>query len=106
MHSVITLYCPASGSARISKSGGSEYVNIGTPEETLLETYFVTLSKFNFDRAREQCVSLVLLAASLFLALYPGPEGGLVPIACACANYPKKSWGAANDYVFSPSSRA
>lgn len=52
-------YTPASGSARISKSGGSEYVNIGTPEETLLETYFVTLSKFNFDRAREQCVSLV-----------------------------------------------
>ena len=51
----------ASASARLSKSGGSEYVNIGTPEETLLETYFVTLSKFNFDRAREQCVSLVNL---------------------------------------------
>ena len=56
----ILYYTPASGSARISKSGGSEYVNIGTPEETLLETYFVTLSKFNFDRAREQCVSMVI----------------------------------------------
>ena len=56
---ILCYYCPASGSARISKSGGLEYVNIGTPEETLLETYFVTLSKFNFDRAREQCVSLV-----------------------------------------------
>lgn len=54
----LLLLHPASGGARISKSGGSEYVNIGTPEETLLETYFVTLSKFNFDRAREQCVSL------------------------------------------------
>ena len=48
---------PASGKA----GGGSEYVNIGTPEETLLETYFVTLSKFNFDRAREQCVSVIKL---------------------------------------------
>ena len=46
-----------SGNARSTKPGGSEYVNIGTPEETLLETYFVTLSKFSFDRAREQCVS-------------------------------------------------
>ena len=56
---ILCYYCSASGSARISKSGGLEYVNIGTPEETLLETYFVTLSKFNFDRAREQCVSLI-----------------------------------------------
>lgn len=55
---ILCYYFSASGSARISKSGGLEYVNIGTPEETLLETYFVTLSKFNFDRAREQCVSL------------------------------------------------
>ena len=34
------------------------------------------------------------------LALYPGPlrgrRKGLVPIACACTNYPKKTWGAAN----------
>ena len=59
---ILCYCCPASGSARISKSGGLEYVNIGTPEETLLETYFVTLSKFNFDRAREQCVSLVFKA--------------------------------------------
>ncbi len=35
---------------------GSEFVNIGSPEENLLETYFVLLSKFSFDRAKEQCV--------------------------------------------------
>ena len=40
-----------------SASSRTEYVNIGTPEETVLETYFVMLSKFNFYRAREQCVS-------------------------------------------------
>lgn len=62
IHNLVKAPClylvlhPVSSSAR--KPGGSEYVNIGTPEETLLETYFVTLSKFNFDRAREQCVSL------------------------------------------------
>lgn len=33
----------------------SEYVCVGTPEETVLETYFVMLSKFNFERAKEQC---------------------------------------------------
>lgn len=41
----------------VSRSG-LEYVNIGTQEETALETYFVMLSKFNFERAKEQCVSL------------------------------------------------
>lgn len=49
---------PVSASSRLSTSksaSGSEYVNIGTPEETVLETYFVMLSKFNFDRARDQC---------------------------------------------------
>ncbi len=35
----------------------TDYVCIGTPEETLLETYFMTISKFNFERAKEQCVS-------------------------------------------------
>ena len=40
------------------KPSGSEFVNIGSPEENLLETYFVLLSKFSFDRAKEQCVSI------------------------------------------------
>ena len=34
----------------------SEYVCVGTPEENVLETYFVMISRFNFDRAREQTV--------------------------------------------------
>lgn len=29
----------------------------GPPEETVLETFFVMLSKMNFDKAREHCVS-------------------------------------------------
>ncbi|XP_019849562.1 PREDICTED: UPF0536 protein C12orf66-like [Amphimedon queenslandica] len=33
----------------------SEYVCVGTPEENVLETYFVMLSCFNFDRAKDQC---------------------------------------------------
>jgi hypothetical protein len=33
----------------------SEFVSIGSPEETVLETYFVILSKMNFEKAREQC---------------------------------------------------
>ena len=37
----------------------SEFVSVGSPEETVLETYFVMLSKLNFDKAREQCVSLI-----------------------------------------------
>ena len=40
-----------------AKPSGSEFVNIGSVEENLLETYFVLLSKFSFDRAKEQCVS-------------------------------------------------
>ncbi len=40
-----------------AKPSGSEFVNIGSLEENLLETYFVLLSKFSFDRAKEQCVS-------------------------------------------------
>ena len=59
---------PVSGSPR--KPGGSEYVNIGTPEETLLETYFVTLSKFNFDRAREQCVSHTFTITTIIIIMY------------------------------------
>ena len=45
-----------SGVASASMSG-SEYVHIFTPEETVLENFFVMLSKFNFDRAKDQCVS-------------------------------------------------
>ena len=40
-----------------SQSPSSDYVYVGTPEETILETYFVMLAKFNFDKAKEQCVS-------------------------------------------------
>lgn len=39
-------------------SRGSDYVNIGTPEEVLLENYFISLSGFKFQQARESCVSL------------------------------------------------
>ncbi|KAL5493618.1 hypothetical protein EMCRGX_G014822 [Ephydatia muelleri] len=35
--------------------GKTEYVNIISTEETVLETYFMMLSKFNFERAKEQC---------------------------------------------------
>jgi hypothetical protein len=34
----------------------SEFVSVGTPEETVLQTYFVMLSKMNFDKARDHCV--------------------------------------------------
>ena len=37
----------------------SDFINVGSPEETVLETYFVMLSKMNFDRAREQCVRIL-----------------------------------------------
>ena len=40
-----------------SQSPSIDYVYVGTPEETLLETYFVMLAKFNFDKAKNQCVS-------------------------------------------------
>jgi hypothetical protein len=33
----------------------SEFVSVGTPEETVLQTYFVMLSKMNFDKARDHC---------------------------------------------------
>ena len=61
VHQVFMFSILVSASSRLSTSksaSGSEYVNIGTPEETVLETYFVMLSKFNFDRARDQCVSI------------------------------------------------
>ncbi|XP_064385924.1 KICSTOR subunit 2-like [Halichondria panicea] len=45
---------PSSSRVPVTPSG-SEFVNIGSPEENLLETYFVLLSKFSFDRAKEQC---------------------------------------------------
>lgn len=43
-----------------SRSPSSDYVYVGTPEETALETYFVLLAKFNFDRAKDQCVSALI----------------------------------------------
>ena len=43
------------------------------------------------------------------ISLVPRPgrrrKEGLVPIAHTCANYPKKTWGATNDYAFLLSSR-
>ena len=47
---------------------GSEYVCVGSPEETLLETYFIMLSKFNFDRAKDQCVSTAI-STSVYVCL-------------------------------------
>ena len=38
---------------QLARSG---FVTVGSPEETVLETYFVMLSKMNFEKAKEQCV--------------------------------------------------
>ncbi len=39
-------------------------MNIGSQEETLLETYFSNLAGFKFEQAREICVSLFLVSGN------------------------------------------
>ena len=55
-----------------------------------------SLIQLNYIKKRYICTN--------FPSLIPRPERrrkeGLVPIAHACANYPKKTWGAANDCTF------
>ena len=48
--------CTGKATAARGRLTKSEFVSIGSPEETVLETYFVILSKMNFEKAREQCV--------------------------------------------------
>ena len=56
----ITLSLAARVGARTGGAASRlDFVNVGSPEETVLETYFVMLSKMNFDRAREQCVRIL-----------------------------------------------
>lgn len=55
---VLTPFANLSHTHNVDVRGfmSSEYVCVGTTEENVLENYFVMLSKFNFERAKEQCV--------------------------------------------------
>ena len=53
---VIIIDTKRNDNCKFVPAGKTEYVHILTTEETALETYFMMLSRFNFDRAKEQCV--------------------------------------------------
>lgn len=50
-------YVGSTTSFSSGSGSGTEYMSVGSSDETLLENYFLDLSRFRFEQARESCVS-------------------------------------------------
>ena len=68
----------------------------GTGAGTVDTAYIIS-----YERGRAQSLMCILFMPAHSLVPRPGRrrKEGLVPIARACANYPKKTWGTANYFT-------